>query len=644
MKYGEIELEPGSAAYEHFFGGISNSKDTEPSIQYNVELLNYAGVLEVSTEFTKSIVSIVAVIMLIVSLVSITMLYTTYKMTYSERIREFGMLRSIGMDKKQIKLMIRKEVVLIGIVGIALGIVMGLIISMFLTSIINIFLKNYAYNLINLSDNLLLNRPKFIMKFNNSILILTGIIVYIVISIASKLSLRNINKLNPIDAINNVSTIKNTKKQLKISSFIEKTCGIEGVMAYKNIKRDKVRYKIISLSLIISIIMFLSISGIVQNFYKSDMYGYLLSYLDLDIFEDCQISFSSNSINQKEIYKVANYLENKGLIKEFCIYKLEKNVNMKVDRNKNTENLKNMISKGIVIEEENGEINVPTSVICYYDEAYNAILKKIGISNLLDDEIVLMDTIKGKNNEKFRLTNYKKGDSCIITINGVSRKVRIAEIVDDFSPFILECSKNCDIYSPRIILLSKDNILKEDSYLYLALDTDKFYEIGEKIESLSNLVGEELNFSRTKIIAESAKAQKSITEIIVNCLIVLFGIISFINIFNTIFSSILLRKKEFAVLNSIGMSIKQINKMLFLEGIFYGIASMFFGIIISFIILLLSYQKLKINTNLYPFTIPWLNIFICIIIIYSIIFFSIISARKKIKEENIIEQVKNENL
>ena len=56
MKYGEIELEPGSAAYEHFFGGISNSKDTEPSIQYNVELLNYAGVLEVSTEFTKSIV------------------------------------------------------------------------------------------------------------------------------------------------------------------------------------------------------------------------------------------------------------------------------------------------------------------------------------------------------------------------------------------------------------------------------------------------------------------------------------------------------------------------------------------------------------------------------------------------------------
>ena len=82
----------------------------------------------------------------------------------------------------------------------------------------------------------------------------------------------------------------------------------------------------------------------------------------------------------------------------------------------------------------------------------------------------------------------------------------------------------------------------------------------------------------------------------------LISVFSVINIFSTITSSILLKKREIAELKSLGMSNKQINKMLFLEGIFYGLNAIIYGVIISLIILYLMYLFME-NTKLYLFII-----------------------------------------
>lgn len=123
----------------------------------------------------------------------------------------------------------------------------------------------------------------------------------------------------------------------------------------------------------------------------------------------------------------------------------------------------------------------------------------------------------------------------------------------------------------------------------------------------------------------------------------MIAISSILNIFNTISSSIILRKREFAILKSIGISEKQTNKMMLLEAIFYGIDAIVYGIIISIAILYIVYLTL-INTNLYSFEVPLISIILVIVTVYVSIFVAIMNTRRKLKKKNIIEEIREENI
>ncbi len=85
------------------------------------------------------------------------------------------------------------------------------------------------------------------------------------------------------------------------------------------------------------------------------------------------------------------------------------------------------------------------------------------------------------------------------------------------------------------------------------------------------------------------------------------------------------------------------GKMMFLEGIFYGLDSIIYGNLISIAILYVMYLFM-IDTKLYYFSIPWLNIGICALITYIVIFIAITNAKRKIKNRNLIDDIKNENI
>ena len=656
----QIPIEPGSYLYKLIIEGISNGEDITPSLEYNTELLNYVGVLEVDTAFVKSMVIIGAIVIAIITFVSIVMLYTAFKMTYSERLKEFGMLSSIGMNNKQKKTIIKKETMILGIIGIFIGILIGLAISKLLTSGINIVLKDYTYDTFGFGSSILFNKPidnvnrliveslEFNMNVPIMILVFIVIMVYAVVAISSKLSLRKLSKLSPIDAIRGTYVIKSNKNPLKSSNIMQRLFGIEGVIASKNIKTDKSRYRTITISLTISIILFLTASGIASNIYKTDRYRHFLSSLKLDIFEDAYITAEESNANIDKVYKIAEHLEENELINGYCIYKVESasggRIKLTTDKTSNT--VKKVINDGIYSAGPEGEIYIPTYTICYYDEAYKAILEKVGISKLADDEIILMDTIKGnsKYGQEFRMTDYKVGDYYKCTIENKEKTLKIAGIIDNFSPYIVNNSGNRSIDYPVIIQMVNENHLKEYNQIYIALDTDKVYDISERMGEISNYAQQGLTISYNQIMGESAKAQKTITDVVINCFIGLLSLVSAVNIYNTISSSMLLRKKDFAVLKSMGMSEKQINKMMRLEGVLYGLDSIFYGVVISLAILFITYPKMGIDISRNPFEIPWFNIGICIIAVYATIFISMRSAKKKFANKNIIDEIREDNI
>jgi putative ABC transport system permease protein len=125
--------------------------------------------------------------------------------------------------------------------------------------------------------------------------------------------------------------------------------------------------------------------------------------------------------------------------------------------------------------------------------------------------------------------------------------------------------------------------------------------------------------------------------------IALITAISVANIFNTISTSISLRKREFAMLKSVGMTPKGFNKMINYESIFYGIKSMLYGLPISIIVMYLIYRSMM-NSFSYGFDLPWINIIYVVVAVFVIVSSAMLYSSAKVKKENIIDALKQESI
>ena len=162
-------------------------------------------------------------------------------------------------------------------------------------------------------------------------------------------------------------------------------------------------------------------------------------------------------------------------------------------------------------------------------------------------------------------------------------------------------------------------------------------ELNIRYNGLTRIIGKNLSTEQ-----QANENEVAIKEILLYSFLVLIGILSIMNVFNIIISNITTRKIEFAELRAIGMSKKQMKKMLILEGLFYGATSLIIGIIISVIILYVLYINM-LDTNFYKFTISIPIIVTTIISIYLVIFGSIWYAKKQVDKDSISNVIKQAN-
>lgn len=294
---------------------------------------------------------------------SVAVIYTTFKMTYSERIKEFGMLSSIGMNKKQRKAIINKESFILGGMGIALGFLIGLGVSGITVKLLDNLIRNTQSTY--LSVFTIDPNTRLYMKVPILVLLLIILVVYAVIFISNKIVTRSINKTSSIDAIRNLGNIKIKPKNVKTPKIIEKLFKEEGVIAYKNIRRDKSKYKTIVISLSISIILFITISEILYTFYFSKTY-----LGGSEQYNDYRISF----IEEKDLDKIISYLKENKLINKYYAMSSASTEFRYLTEDIMSEDLKNMLEKKVFTEDKkdintsysNGKISLAISKLFFY--------------------------------------------------------------------------------------------------------------------------------------------------------------------------------------------------------------------------------------------------------------------------------------
>ncbi len=655
----------------------SNNEEIEENIEYNKTLLNYSLVFDDneeetpemkmiteanSEEFSTDLIKIVGIILCIIVIISVILIYTTFSITYNERTKEIGILESIGMNRKQIKNMLIKENSILATIGIVIGELLGIGFMYFIIKIINILIRNQIKSPIG-SKILIDPNIEIYLVITVGIILLTVVVIYIIVLLSSMLQMKKINKIYPINAINN--NINNEKIQkVKKLRFIEKLFKQEGVLAVRNIKRNKTKYRAITASISITIILFLVIS---------EMTNIIGGYIgNINNYKEYEIILANHSNDTSK--EIINILEGTGIMDNY----------LKISRTiVNSSTINNNIIEPL---SENKTNYSQIQVVTLEGQEYEKFLNNLEIKKLEKGKCILVDTVEVKNTGRVRTTNFVVGDNIILENiknneenleTSIEEQEMLNETQEIIGNIVKEDTKenekveekrleyeleiaaisqqdwgnitelNTSIYSPIILIVSEETfaeLSKKLSFIndYIYIDTSKPEEIDNIVNNIKE-TGIALISMNLYKENESYINRALMIRVLAYSFIIVVIMISAVNIFNIIYSNFILRIREFAILKSLGMSDKKIKKMLNLEGVFYGLKAILIGIIIGVIILYLIYLSTR-ESILETFKIPLIRIAIAIIVIYIIIFLAIYKGKKKIDINNIIEKVKKENI
>ncbi|MDD3392960.1 MAG: FtsX-like permease family protein [Bacilli bacterium] len=622
--------------------GFGDQDKYYSNVSYNDSLLSMSGASKYDN-ITSAMSSIIAIVLALVSVACIIVIYNSFAISVMERKKQFGLFSSIGATKKQLRKTVFFEALIIGIIGIPLGIAAGFIGIWVVLQIIN----NLLADVFTLGGFSLAVYPIFIII---PIIFMIGVIL-----VSAFLPARKASKITPIEAIRLNDDIKIKSKKIKTSKLVTKLFGVEGEIALKNMKRNKSKYRITIVSLFISIVLFVSFSSLLQ-------YG-LIGTTDAlgDIDYDVEVSSSShdNSIDEElfSALKATKGVKNSVMFKYNYLY-YETDTNVFSDNYIKLFGLEEASTYGsdirLVVLDKNSynklkdSLNLtedkPIIINQFYNTSYNNSNRKTTIGKIFKED----DNLELNIQHLSYMYQYDESEINVNEETNVDTFTMTDFVFSDQVPFGL---KTYTMGSSPIIVVTEeylDSIILEEeansiSGTEMMFETDDTNAIAEKYDSLDDSLTDNTYYYD---IAEQMSLVRNLIFVIKLLLygfITLVTLIGVTSVFNTINTSIALRRKEFSVLRSIGLTPKGFNKMLRFETLMFGVKSLFYAIPVSLAITYLIFKSVSDVTSI-SFMIPWESIIFAVLGVFIIVSIAMTYATNKIKHENILNAIRDENI
>ena len=606
-------------------------------IEYNEGLLRLLGASSYSN-INITLLLIVGLVASLVIIATIATIYNSFSIAISERKKQFAILNSIGATKSQIMKFVFLEGFLVSIVGIPIGLLSGTVAIDIVFKVIKTFFKTSMFGELDLR-----------VVFSPIVLILSTLVILLTIFISALIPAINAAKISPLEAIKNSSNLKVGK--IKSSKLVKKIFKTEGELAYKNLRRNKGKFRITLFSLVISIVIFISFNGFVDMFIEANQINYGSITNDLTLYEN-------NLLTKEEVQKTIDELKKINGLKDVAIDK-GYNLNVHVDEKNINKDLRESLKQSRYVDMDNSNYNFINSRL--YIPGY------FSISNIkLSEGKFDRKTAKAENGVilvrysyqeslakkgKVVLSNYKVGDTLNCTITSYDSdgkesakevKLKILAITDEIltgNNQYPETSFGVVAYDDLIPSLGITDDKSSSNLYYVATNQEK--STRDEVKK----VAEENNLSVIDSIDEAQKLEQTmnVMKIFVYGFIVVISLVSVTNIINTISTNINLRKREFAIIKSIGVTPQGFKKMIYMESILYGILSLLYGIPIGICMNVLM-NKILEGVITVQTLIPYKAILICVVAIFIITFIASYIPLKKISKENIIDNIRQESI
>ena len=621
---------------------IKQSEDLAKKLGYDNAISYNSTLLALYGESTygnimKSMITMIVIMLSLVSIGCIVVIYNSFAISVMERKKEFGLLSSIGATKKQLSYTIFFEALIEGTIGIILGIGGAYIGIGTVILIINNLIGDILVLKLNLVTNIMF-------------IIIPVIFMILVIFISALVPSRRAAKVSPIEAIRQNDDIKINKKKIKTGKLINKLFGIEGEIALKNIKRNKKKYRVTIVSLFISIVLFISFSSYMN--YTIDTASSVMG----EVPYDYQISYFGDDNDIDALDKISEIIKSND-VKEYISYSAS---NLSIIGNYTySDEYLDFYKSAYGDDGIKALTNLKYQYISIYildDISYNKYKELIGLDK---DSVILLNKFKGVSYGNNKRVNYD-----IPVINNGDINIKICNFDDNDED--VDTTKYCNKKIDNIFVTNKSfDLIEEFSYMsdFKLIVNKKLYDnisdsgthytqfniISDNTDNIDKLTKEldkydNVNYTNVKESMKQANNMILVIKILMYGFIGLVTLIGVTSVFNTISTSMALRKREFAVLRSIGLTRKGFNKILFFESLFFGLKSLIYAIPVSLGVTIIIHYALADMMSINSIVIPWKAIIISIVSVFVIVLLTMMYSTSKIKKHNIIEQIREENI
>ncbi|MCX7695460.1 MAG: ABC transporter permease [Caloramator sp.] len=260
------------------------------------------------------------IIIAIVVISSMAVIYNSFQISVVNRVKEFGLLRAIGATPKQIRKIVFREATIISLIGIPIGLLCGIIALYGIDFVFKIISEN-KFNII---------AP----TISRDIISLSTVVGLLSVYGSAYLPSRYASKVSPLIAISSRFVIKKEKIKRRKSFLMYKLFGFEGLMAYKNIKRNKKRYRVTVFSISLSIMLFILFNFLVEMF--------LGMYNDMGEYKNLHFIVKNKSGNEKLVVdeNIVNQIKSLPYIRDSYISYGKYFFNVLIDKTKENDDLK----------------------------------------------------------------------------------------------------------------------------------------------------------------------------------------------------------------------------------------------------------------------------------------------------------------
>ncbi len=666
-KANDSSVEMSAEESDRYFKEMENAKY---DIYINRYLISYECVFPIDGTF-KALFTVATVVALIIILTSVYCIKNSFNISITEKIRQYGMLASVGATRRQIKSSVKTEAAMLGVVGIPVGTMSGILASLILVKVVNALSAGW------------LNVD---LSFHTSLpaLILAVILSIATIYFSATGSARRAAKVTPLEAIRNTKEIKIKSAKLKTPAIIGRIWGIGGVISYKNIKRNKKKYRTTVTSIVICSVTFIVISYFMSMAFS--MVG--MSYASVDY----NIGINMSCKKDLDIEKLSELLSGIEGAEDYlvgAVYYFD------VDKPEYTKEYGEYCGQ---IYDDSEDVSQEFLITVLNDKSYDKYASDAGIKNADTGAILVnkctFDVYNEKSSkyvkEEMELYKYKAGDTirCGYNVyedassddNAVEGDTESS--TEDSSGYVDEetinngVRKTVDVtiagvtdkvpigykgYSNTLLFMNQKgfeslwgdgkngNEIKPGYAIYsayvVAENADEYQDTLEK-ETAENPEYSQISFYVSNMDKQmrDEKSLFTLLGVFAYGLIVVIALIGITNIINTLSTGMELRSREFATLRSIGMTDKQFAGMVRLESVFISVKALVIGVPLGILISYLLCVMMNRMDAVIIYELPYKAIILCIVVVIMLIYAIMKLSMTKLRHNNIVETIKNENL